>query len=209
MDRATLQYQIMSRGIANPAVLDALRAVRREYFLPEEIRSFADEDAALSIGHGQTISQPYIVALMTELLDPQRTDRILEIGTGSGYQTAILAEIVKEVYTVEIIKELSLRARRVLGEIGYSNIHFLVSDGYSGWPEEAPFDGIIVTAAPSEIPKPLISQLNARARLVIPVGGLDQRLEILEKKEDGSLEGFSHIAVRFVPMTGEALKQER
>jgi protein-L-isoaspartate(D-aspartate) O-methyltransferase len=194
---------IAARGVSDPAVLDAMRAVPRHLFVPEPRRAYAYADRPLPIGLNQTISQPYIVALMTELAGVKPGDRVLEIGTGSGYQAAVLSQLAKEVYSIEILEELSLRAQKVLEETGRSNLRFLVGDGYRGWPEAAPFDAIVVTAAPPRVPQPLVEQLAVGGRMVIPVGTAYQELLVLEKTPDGVVERRS-IPVRFVPMTGEA-----
>jgi protein-L-isoaspartate(D-aspartate) O-methyltransferase len=175
--------QIEGRGVSSPDVLAAMRKVERHRFVPEARRDQAYSDYPLPIGDGQTISQPYIVALMTWLVEPGRNARILEIGTGSGYQAAVLAETCAEVYTVEIIPELGGRAEKLLSDLGYRNIRVKIGDGYEGWPEHAPFDGIIVTCAPSQIPQPLKDQLAEGGRLVIPVGPQDavQHLKVLVK----------------------------
>ena len=162
--------QIEHRGIENPRVLQALRDVKRHLFVPPEEITEAYEDHPLPIGHGQTISQPYIVALMTESIDPQKTDRVLEIGTGSGYQAAVLSKLVKEVYSIEIVEALGREAQKRLKDLGYDNVTVRVGDGYKGWPEKAPFDAIVVTAAPPEIPQALIDQLAEGGRMVVPVG---------------------------------------
>ncbi|MBU8902222.1 MAG: protein-L-isoaspartate(D-aspartate) O-methyltransferase [Victivallales bacterium] len=195
-----LQSQIESRGISSPTVLAAMLKVPRHHLLPASCAAIAYSDFALPIGHGQTISQPYIVALMTELLQPKPEDRILEIGTGSGYQAAILAEIVREVYSIEIIKELAEEAQDKLGKT-YSNIHFRCANGADGWKEQAPFDGIIITAATRNIPEALIEQLKVGGKMVLPIGGVDevQTLSVLEKTEKGT-KITPNIAVRFVPM---------
>ena len=174
----------------------------RHEFVPEKIRSEAYEDHPLPIGHGQTISQPYIVAFMTEKLAPKPTDRLLEIGTGSGYQAAILAELVKEVYTIEIVEPLAERAKADLARLNYTNVFVKAGDGYQGWPKKAPFDAIIVTCAPEQIPQPLIDQLKEGGRMIIPVGPTDgvQELWLLEKKS-GKVEQKAVLQVRFVPMT--------
>lgn len=202
-----VEQQIKARGIKNPGVLAAMLKVPRHQFVPEEYRAFAYYDSPQPIGEGQTISQPYIVALMTELLEPEETDRVLEIGTGSGYQAAILAELVKEVYTIEIIESLAKRAEELLKNLGYTNVYVRCGDGFKGWPEAAPFDGIIVTCAPTEIPPPLIEQLKIGGKLVIPVGEFFQELIVATKTETG-IEKKSIIPVRFVPMTGEAMKKK-
>jgi protein-L-isoaspartate(D-aspartate) O-methyltransferase len=179
--------------------------VPRHKFVPEHLVDLAYADTPLPIGMGQTISQPYIVAFMTELLGPEKGQKVLEIGTGSGYQAAVLAETGAEVYTVEILEPLSLFARSVINGLGYSNVHFKTGDGYAGWEEHAPYDGIIVTAAPEEIPEPLKAQLAEGGRMVIPVGDDMQELLLLTKTKDGFDE--ERVApVRFVPMTGEAEK---
>jgi protein-L-isoaspartate(D-aspartate) O-methyltransferase len=199
-----VKYQLESRGITDPAVLSAMGKVPREEFVPDSYDDEAYDDNPLPIGEGQTISQPYIVALMTELLAPQPTDKILEVGTGSGYQAAVLAEIVANVYTIEIIEELSKRARETCDQLGYKNISFKVGDGFVGWEEYAPFNGIIVTCAPGEVPQPLIDQLADGGHLVIPVGeSYPQVLEVLTRKGD-KIETEKITAVSFVPMTGKA-----
>lgn len=193
--------QIENRGIRNPDVLRVMRATPRHLFVPPDVRSMAYEDYPLPIGYGATISQPYIVALMTELLAPAKKHRVLEIGTGSGYQAAILGQLVAEVYTVEIIPELAQSAARTLHELGHSNVMVRQGDGYKGWPEQAPFDGIIVTAAPPAIPETLIAQLSRGGRLVVPVGPMwNQELIVIEKKADGRIQRRSMGAVSFVPM---------
>jgi protein-L-isoaspartate(D-aspartate) O-methyltransferase len=191
------------RGVKDKAVLDAMRTVPRHRFVSESQQDRAYADTPLPIGHGQTISQPYIVALMTELLAVDEDDVVLEIGTGSGYQAAVLAEIVKQVYTIEIVDPLAASAKALLAELEYQNVETRSGDGYFGWKEYAPFDGIIVTAAASHIPPPLIEQLKPGARMVIPVGPPfgNQQLFLIEKKEDGSVTQRSVLAVRFVPLT--------
>ena len=193
--------QMRARGIKNVAVLDAMGRVAREHFVPPDLQSRAYEDGPLPIGDGQTISQPYIVAYMTEALDPQKTDRVLEIGTGSGYQAAVLAELVAEVYTIEIVPALSERARSVLTGLGYTNIRTRQGDGYAGWPESAPFDKIIVTAAPPEVPQALVDQLAVGGLMVVPVGRQNeiQMMTIIRKTGDGVVRRET-IPVRFVPM---------
>lgn len=192
-----------ARRIDDPAVLDAMRAVPRHEFVPPELRSAAYRNRPLPIGHGQTISQPYIVGLMTDLLEPEPGDRVLEIGTGSGYQAAVLAEIVDSVFTIEIIRPLATSARERLRRLGYGNVAARHGDGYFGWPERAPFDGIVVTAAAAHIPPPLIEQLAPGARMVIPVGPpfRVQRLMLVEKRPDGSVRQRSIAPVQFVPFT--------
>lgn len=198
-----IREQIRGRGIEDPEILAAFEKVERHRFVPERLRKYAYEDRALPIGKGQTISQPYIVALMTRALEPENTDRVLEIGTGSGYQAAILAELCREVYTIEIVESLGQSARNILSELGYANVHVSIGDGYKGWPDQAPFDAIIVTCAPTEIPDPLKQQLAEGGRMVIPVGeGYEQNLVLLEKKQ-GELVEKQIIPVAFVPMVDE------
>ncbi len=197
--------QIQARGISDPRVLEALTRVPRERFIPEDERRYAYSDGPLPIGFDQTISQPYIVALMTELIRPGPGMKVLEVGTGSGYQAAVLAECVGQVFTIEIIPELGRRARSLLAELGYANVHVRVGDGFDGWPEEAPFDAILVTAAPTNIPQPLLDQLGPGGRLVIPVGRLNQDLLVVTRTADG-LRRETITGVRFVPMTGKAEK---
>lgn len=197
--------QIASRGVSDPRVLAAMRKVPRHEFVPEEYRDLAYRDTPLPIGYGQTISQPYIVAYMTEQLHIGKEDTVLEIGTGSGYQAAVLAELASEVYTIEIIPELAERAKKTLRRLGYNNVHVRIGDGYKGWPEHAPFDAIILTAAPPRVPQPLIDQLKEGGRLIAPVGEDYQEL-VLIRKENGEILRENLIPVRFVPMTGEAQK---
>jgi protein-L-isoaspartate(D-aspartate) O-methyltransferase len=199
--------QIRVRGVTEPAVLAAMEAVPRHLFVPESERNGAYEDRPLPIGSRQTISQPYIVALMTSLLGVRPGDRILEVGTGSGYQAAVLSRLAGEVYSVEILKPLGERARRTLAELGYRNVHIRVGDGYEGWPDAAPFDGIIVTAAPPRIPDPLLRQLKVGGKLVIPVGQTYQDLIVMTKRKDGGFDRENVLPVRFVPMTGEAQRK--
>jgi len=195
--------QIERRGVKDPLVLEAMRNVPRHLFVPDGYRQSSYVDRPLPIGSGQTISQPYIVAYMTELLQLDENSTVLEIGTGSGYQAAVLAEIAKEVYSIEIISHLQQKAADVLDVLEYENVHLKVDDGYLGWPENAPYDGILVTAAPSDIPDPLKEQLKVGGRLVIPVGKLYQELLIVTRTQSGySID--KTIPVRFVPMTGKA-----
>lgn len=203
--REMVASQIERRGVEDRRVLDAMREVPRHRFVPEGYRGDAYADSPLPIGEGQTISQPYIVALMTSLLELDGDERVLEIGTGSGYQAAVLARLVREVYSVEILRPLGEQARTTLEELGYENVQVRVGDGYKGWPEKAPFDGIIVTAAPERIPEPLIEQLKVGGRLVIPVGNFWQNLLVITKTADG-VEKRTVLPVRFVPMTGEVQK---
>ena len=199
--------QLIMRGINAERVLAAMNKVPREEFVPENLRVASYTDQPLPIGYDQTISQPYIVAFMTEELQPQPQDRVLEIGTGSGYQAAILAELVAEVYSIEIIEPLAKIAEATLQRLGYKNVHVKVGDGYKGWSEHAPFDAVIVTCAPDHVPQPLIDQLKEGGRMIIPVGDVgDQDLYLLEKK-NGQLERRAVAPVRFVPMTGEAKKK--
>lgn len=195
--------QMARRGVSDKRVLAAMRKVPRHEFVPEDMKRYAYDDRPLPIGAEQTISQPYIVALMTELLGLKGDEKVLEIGTGSGYQAAVLAEIVKEVYTIEIVESLAKTAEERLDGMGYKNVTVKFGDGYKGWVEHAPFDGVIVTCAPDHIPQPLIDQLKIGGRMVIPVGARFQELRLLTKIE-GGMEEKSVIPVRFVPMTGEA-----
>ena len=201
--RSMVEQQIERRGVTAPSVLSAMGEVPRHLFVPPGYRDKAYEDSPLPIGNGQTISQPYVVALMTQLLDLKPGDRVLEIGTGSGYQAAVLSKLVKDVYTIEILEPLGLQAQRTLQEIGAKNVHVRIGDGYKGWPEAAPFDGIVVTAAPERVPQPLLDQLRVGGKMVIPVGAFFQNLLVITKTADG-IEKRSIIPVRFVPMTGEA-----
>jgi len=199
--------QLMPRGIHDERVLAAMSKVLREEFVPQDVRAESYTDGPLSIGHGQTISQPFIVALMTEQLRLEPSDRVLKIGTGSGYQAAVLAELVADVYTIEIIEPLAKNAEATLARLGYKNVHVKAGDGYKGWPEQVPFDAIIVTCAPDRVPEPLTEQLKADGRMIIPVGEqFAQELYLLEKK-NGQLKESAILAVRFVPMTGEAMKR--
>ncbi len=197
-----VETQIERRGVKAPLVLKALRSVPRHLFVPGKYRSEAYQDDPLPIGNGQTISQPYIVAVMTELLNLDSTSKVLEIGTGSGYQAAVLAEITDSIYSIEIIPALAHRADTLLDSLGYKNIQIRAGDGYLGWPEAAPFDAIIVTAAAPDIPQPLVNQLKIGGRMVIPVGEPNQDLILLTKTEEGTVRR-SIIPVRFVPMTGK------
>jgi protein-L-isoaspartate(D-aspartate) O-methyltransferase len=201
-----VETQIVARGVRDPRVLAAMRKVPRHLFVDPSQRAQAYEDHPLPIPGNQTISQPYIVALMTELLELQPTERVLEIGTGSGYQSAVLAELAKEVYTIEIVPELARSAAERLRELHYANVTVREGDGYRGWPEHAPFDAIIVTAAPERIPEPLIDQLAPGGVMVIPVGGFFQELKVFRKSSDGRVTEKDILPVRFVPMTGEVEK---
>jgi len=195
--------QIEARGVKNKKILEAMRKVERHKFVPKEHINAAYEDHPLPIGEGQTISQPYIVALMTEVLDPDGTKKVLEIGTGSGYQAAVLAELVQGVYTIEIIDVLGKRAEKLLSDLGYKNVKVKTGDGYKGWKEHGPFDAIIVTCAPSHIPQPLKDQLAEGGRMVIPVGERYHQELILLTKEKGMIKQKEIIPVVFVPMFGE------
>ena len=199
--------QIRRRDVTNPLVLSAMETVPRHRFVPNDasLQDRAYADTPLPIDKGQTISQPYIVAYMTEALKLPPNAKVLEIGTGSGYQAAVLAEIANEVYSIEIVPELATKSRQLLNELGYDNIHVRMGDGYGGWPEEAPFDGIIVTAAPDHVPPTLVEQLAEGARLVIPVGEAFQAITIVTKQPAGPTSEVT-LPVRFVPMTGEAIR---
>lgn len=195
------QLRAAGRGITNARVLAAMRTVPRHEFVPPDWRADAYADTPLPIGYDQTISQPYIVAFMTEQLDPQPADRVLEIGTGSGYQAAILSRLVAEVYSVELIQPLARRAQAKLHELGLTNVHVRCNDGYGGWPEHAPYDKIIVTCAPESVPKALVEQLKLGGRMIIPVGGSELQHLILLRKQGHQLRQESILPVRFVPMT--------
>jgi len=202
-----VEQQLKPRGIKDERVLAAMAKVPREEFIPVDARADAYEDGPLPIGYDQTISQPYVVAFMTEQLRPKQSDRVLEIGSGSGYQAAILRELVAEVYTIEIVEPLAKSAEATLQRLGYNNVHIKAGDGYKGWPEEAPFDAIIVTCAPEKVPQSLVDQLKDGGRMVIPVGErFAQQLYLLEKK-NGQLKESVTLPVRFVPMAGEAQKK--
>ena len=195
-----VESQLQDRGIRDPAVLDAFLRVPRHRFVPREERYEAYEDHPLPIGSGQTISQPYVVAYMLQKLELEGNERVLEIGTGSGYQTALLAEIADQVYTVECLPELALRARQILEELGYDNVQARIGDGAAGWPEAAPFDAIIGSAAPQELPPLLVDQLSPGGRMILPVGTFNQSLILVEKKPDGFVRRTPLLPVRFVPM---------
>ena len=201
-----VSQQIEARGVKDPMVLESMRTVPRHLFVPVDARDEAYADSPLPIGDSQTISQPYIVALMSELLEVGPGERVLEIGTGSGYQAAVLAAMGVEVRSIEIRSRLCERAAATLGELGYSSVDVRCGDGYGGWPEDAPFDGIIVTAAPELVPDPLLEQLAEGANMVIPVGDFYQELKVFTRTPDG-FEERSVIPVRFVPMTGEVERQ--
>ncbi len=208
MRERMVETQIKARGVKDHRVLAAMLKVERHVFVPKDLQTSAYSDQPLPIGEGQTISQPYIVAIMTELLELRGEERVLEVGTGSGYQAAILAELAKEVYTIDIIEKLATSAEKLLNEMGYKNIEVKAGDGYLGWPEAAPFDAIIVTCAPDHIPKPLLDQLGEGGRMVIPVGEYTQELKKIVKRA-GKIETTNVIPVIFVPMTGEGVKQKK
>jgi protein-L-isoaspartate(D-aspartate) O-methyltransferase len=197
-----VEEQLCARDIRSDAVLDAMRRVPRHRFVPEAEQRGAYSDCPLPIGFGQTISQPYIVAYMTEALDVGKDHKVLEIGTGSGYQTAVLAELARNVYTIEIVEPLAERSRALLHELGYGNVHVRAGNGYLGWPEEAPFDRIIVTAAPDEIPAALVDQLKVDGLMAVPVGVGAQLLQVM-RRVVGGLSVIKTLPVRFVPMTGK------
>jgi protein-L-isoaspartate(D-aspartate) O-methyltransferase len=200
-----MTQDFLNQGSLDERVLDAIGKVPRHEFVPDDQRPYAYENRPLPIGYGQTISQPYIVAIMTDLLKPEKTGRVLEVGTGSGYQAAILAELVDGVYTIEIVKELAEQAADRLKKNGYNTVHARTGDGYYGWETEAPFDGIVVTAVASHIPPPLIKQLKPGGRMVIPVGGqfMTQYLMLVTKEVDGKITTRQILPVRFVPLTGQ------
>jgi protein-L-isoaspartate(D-aspartate) O-methyltransferase len=204
--RRMVEEQIRARGVADASVLRAMEKVPRHLFVPEQLRHMAYTDRPLPIGMGQTISQPLIVAYMTEAAGISKGERALEIGTGSGYQAAVLGEVAREVYTIEIIPELAEGARRLLSELGYGNVFVKTGNGYLGWPEHAPFDAIVVTAAPEEIPQALVDQLAVGGKMVIPVGDKNQEMMIVEKGREGVTKRRT-IPVRFVPMTGKPSPQ--
>jgi protein-L-isoaspartate(D-aspartate) O-methyltransferase len=202
-----VELHLVGRGIKNKRVLDAFRTVPRHLFVPPSYRRLAYDDESIPIGEAQTITPPYDVAFMTEVLDPKPTDRVYEVGTGSGYQSAILSRIVKEVYSVEIQAPLGKRAAQVHKELGYTNIHTRVGDGYEGWPEAAPFDSIIVTCAPEKVPEPLVEQLKDGGRLVIPIGARFNQIVYVGDKHDGKVKLKPLMPTLFVPMTGRAQRE--
>jgi protein-L-isoaspartate(D-aspartate) O-methyltransferase len=195
-----VENQIKARGINNTDVINSLLKVKRHLFVPPEFRHQAYGDFPLPIGFNQTISQPYVVAYMTEILEPEKNMRVLEIGTGSGYQAAVIAEICKEVYSIELIDSLVIKAKKTLASAGYKNIQVKSGDGYLGWPEYAPFNAIIVTCAPTEIPQTLIDQLAEGGRMIIPAGEKDSQILILLQKKNGKILRTETLPVRFVPM---------
>ena len=207
MREKMVETQIKARGVKNSRVLSAMLKVERHLFVPKDLESSAYSDQPLPIGEGQTISQPYIVALMTELLELKGGEKVLEIGTGSGYQAAILAELAKEVYTIEIVERLATSAKNLLLALGYQNVNVKAGDGYLGWPEAAPFDAIIVTCAPDHVPDPLLEQLKEGGRMVLPVGTYTQELKRIVKRS-GKIEVKDTIPVIFVPMTGDGVKKK-
>jgi protein-L-isoaspartate(D-aspartate) O-methyltransferase len=202
-----VERHLVERGIKNPRVLDAFRTVPRHRFLAPKTQRLAYDDESIPIGEGQTITPPYDVAFMTEVLDPKPTDKVYEVGTGSGYQSAILSRLVKDVYSIEIHRPLGERAAAVHKSLGYTNIHTKIGDGYGGWPEAAPFDAIIVTCAPQKIPQPLIDQLKEGGRMVIPLGDRFNQTVHLIVKRDGKLIDKELKPTLFVPMTGRALEE--
>ncbi len=207
--RQMIEFAVKGAGITDQRVLEALQDTPREAFVPLELRDQAYLDAALPIGHEQTISSPFIVAFMTESLDPQPTDRVLEIGTGSGYQAAVLSSLVADVYTIEIVKPLGENAKSVLKRLDYDNVHVRIGDGFKGWPEAAPFDKIIVTCSPESVPEPLREQLAEGGLMVIPVGQRHQQTMMLFKKVNGELVASQLHPTLFVPMTGQAEDQRK
>lgn len=205
--RRMVQRHLVERGLKDPRVLEAFRTVPRHKFLPPETRRLAYDDESIPIGEGQTITPPFDVAFMTEALQPKPTDKVYEVGTGSGYQASILSRLVKEVYSVEIHEPLGKRAAAVIKELGYDNIHTRVGDGYAGWPEAAPFDAIIVTCAPEAIPQPLIDQLKDGGRMVIPIGNRFNQVVHLIEKHGARLTDRQLRPTLFVPMTGQAQRE--
>jgi len=197
------------QSITNAPVLVAMGKVPRHEFVPAHVRSQAYLNRPLPIGHGQPISEPYVVAFMTEKIEPRPTDRVLEIGTGSGYQAAVLAELTSEVYTIEIINDLASRAAATLQRLGYTNVYTRAGDGYKGWPEAAPFDAIVVTCSPENVPQPLIDQLKEGGRMIIPIGPSNRQELVLLHKHDGKLDRQAVLPIHFVPMTGEAQGSRR
>jgi len=202
VQRKTMVEELRRRGITKPEVLAAMEQVPRHLFVPDEVRAQAYSDTPLSIGGGRSIYQPYVVALMASLLELKKGDKVLEVGTGSGYHAAVLARIAREVYSVEIVEPVAVQASKRLSVLGYHNVEVRVGDGYQGWPEEAPFDAIILSVAPPHIPQPLIDQLRVGGRMVVPVGGFFQDLQVITKAKDG-IETRTIIPVRLSPMTGK------
>ncbi len=204
--RRMVEQQLSARDITDRRVLDAMRQIPRHLFVPKNMRARAYVDGPLPIGHNQTISQPYIVALMTQLARPHPSAVALDVGTGSGYQAAVLSQLCEQVYSIEIVPPLAQSAQQRLQELGFRNVHVRLGDGYRGWPEKGPFDLIIVAAAPERVPQPLIDQLKPGGRLVMPVGKREQYLVLIEKQLDGSVGQRRVAPVAFVPMTGEVLR---
>ena len=203
-----VRQSLVERGIKDPRVLEAFRTVPRHLFLPPDTQRMAYDDESIPIGEGQTITPPYDVAFMTEQLHPLPTDKVYEVGTGSGYQASILSRCVKDVYSVEIHAPLGKRAAEVIKSLGYDNVHTRVGDGYAGWPEAAPFDAIIVTCAPTAVPPPLVEQLKEGGRMVVPLGGkFDQRVHIMTKKDGKLVDTVVPKPTLFVPMTGQAQRE--
>jgi len=201
--KAMVEHQLKDRGIHNQRVLDAMLKVPRHKFIPEGYKRFSYNDSPVPIGYDQTISQPYIVAYMTEILNPDSSQKILEIGTGSGYQAAVLSQLYKEVYTIEIIKPLGENAKKIFEEEGYKNVRAKIGDGYQGWKDYAPYDAIIVTCAPENVPQPLVEQLAEGGKMIIPVGGLNSQVLYLLEKRKGKVRTTETLPVLFVPMTRE------
>jgi protein-L-isoaspartate(D-aspartate) O-methyltransferase len=201
--RTMVATQVESRGVTDALVLEAMRSVPRHRFVPDGLRPMAYWDQPLPIGRGQTISQPLVVALMTAAIHPKKEMKVLEVGTGSGYQAAVLAACVREVYTIEVIPELGKRAESLLSKLNYKNVHVRIGDGFDGWPEHAPYDAVILTAAPEQVPQPLLDQLGPGGRLVAPLGRDVQKLVVITKTEKGTVTDVID-TVRFVPMTGKA-----
>jgi protein-L-isoaspartate(D-aspartate) O-methyltransferase len=204
-----VQQHLVERGIKDPRVLQAFRVVPRHLFLPPENRRLAYDDESIPIGEGQTSTPPFDMAFMTEALELKPTDKVYEVGTGSGYQASILGQLVKDVYSVEIHRPLGERAAQVIKELGYTNVHTRIGDGYEGWPEAAPFDAIIVTCAPTKVPPPLVEQLKEGGRLVIPIGNRFDQVVHLMTKKDGKLTDQLLRPTLFVPMTGKALREAK
>ncbi len=204
-----VQREVVGRGIRNRRVIAAMGKVPRHEFVPEQYRKYAYDDAAIPIDYGQTITSPFVVAYMTEQLDPKPSDRVLEIGTGSGYQASVLSQLVADVYTIEIVEPLGQRAAKTISRLGYTNVHFKIGDGYKGWPEFAPFDKIIVTCSPEKVPPALVSQLRDGGRLIVPLGQRFQQSLYLFHKVDGHLQRQKLEATFFVPMTGQAEQLRR
>ncbi len=204
-----VDQQLAARGITDSRVLDAMRQIPRHLFVSQAVRDRAYQDGPLPIGHDQTISQPYIVALMTQLARPTPASRALDVGTGSGYQAAVLSLLCRDVFSIEIVQPLAAEARERLEQLGFRNVTVRHGDGYRGWPEEAPFDLIIVAAAPPRVPQPLIDQLKPHGRLIVPVGRQYQDMMMIEKLADGTTRQVRGVPVSFVPMTGEVLQRDR